>query len=358
MNKKIFVISIVCLAICLNIFLMNGCTSKKEDQQKAVTGTTPGAELRQLPVPGATSGKISDPATVVVDVDGSKLTQGQINDDIKKNLSQLGGKIPADRLEKFKDSMRKQLINQFVVRTLLSNEVNRLKIAATDKEVSAAIEQLKQSLPQGLTLETILKKNNINEKSLREEIRLGVQTKKLVLSTSNGNTKPTGKEITAFYQKNKELFKVPESVHARHILIATTATDDEKVKAEKKAKAEEVRKSLIDNADFAQMAKKFSDCPSKETGGDLGTFYKGQMAKPFENAAFSQAPNAIGPVVETEHGYHIIQVLEHNQPTTMSLDQKRKERISLFIEQQKQQEAFQNLVKNLKAKAKITQYVP
>jgi peptidyl-prolyl cis-trans isomerase C len=338
---------------------MNGCTSKKEDKQKPVAGTTQGVDVQQLPASGATSGKMIDPATVVVDVDGSKLTQGQINDDINKNISRLGGKIPAGRLEKFKDSLRKQLINQFIIRSLLSNEVNRLKITATDKEVNAAIEQLKSSLPQGITIEKILKKNNINEKSFREEIRLGVQTKKLVLSTTlKGKTKPTEKEITAFYQKNKDLFKVPESVHARHILIATTAKDDEKAKAEKKAKAEEIRNSLTENADFAEMAKKFSDCPSKENGGDLGTFYRGQMAKPFENAAFSQEKNAIGPVIETEYGYHIIQVLEHNQPNTMSLDQNKKERISLFLEQQKQQDAFQNLVKSLKAKAKIAQYVP
>jgi peptidyl-prolyl cis-trans isomerase C len=358
MNKKIFVAFIVFSLICFNIFLMNGCTSKKEDKQKPVAGTTQGVDVQQLPASGATSDKVIDPATVIVDVDGSKLTQGQINDDINKNLSRLGGKIPADRLEKFKDSLRKQLINQFIIRSLLSNEVNRLKITATDKEVNAAIEQLKSSLPQGITIEKILKKNNINEKSFREEIHLGVQTKKLVLSTLKGNTKPPEKEIAAFYQKNKDLFKVPESVHARQILIATTPKDDEKAKAEKKAKAEEIRNSLIENADFAEMAKKFSDCPSKENGGDLGTFYRGQMAKPFENAAFSQEKNAIGPVVETEYGYHIIQVLEHNQPTTMSLDQNKKERISLFLEQQKQQDAFQNLVKSLKAKAKIAQYVP
>jgi peptidyl-prolyl cis-trans isomerase C len=309
-------------------------------------------------VSGGAFSKAIGPATVVVDVDGATLTQGQIDDDIKKNISRFGGKIPADRLEKFKDSMRKQLINQFVVRTLLSNEVNRLKIPASDKEVSAAIQQLKSSLPQGITIENILKKGNISEKNFREEIRLGIQTKKLVLSSMKGKTKPTDKEITAFYQKNKEMFKAPESVHARHILIATSAKDDDKLKAEKKTKAEEIRKSLMEGADFAAMAKKFSDCPSKVNGGDLGTFYKGQMEKPFENAAFSQEINTIGPVVETPYGYHIIEVLEHHQPTIVSLDQKIKERIALFLQQQKQEEAFQNLVKNLKAKAKIALYVP
>ena len=134
---------------------------------------------------------------------------------------------------------------------------------------------------------------------------------------SGKKTKPTEKEISKFYADNKDKFTTPESVHVRHILVTIDAKDDEKTKAEKKAKIENLRKQIVDGADFAEIAKNNSDCPSKENGGDLGEIKKGQTVKPFEDAAFSQEINAIGPVVTTEFGHHIIQVLGHNPAKTV-----------------------------------------
>ena len=101
------------------------------------------------------------------------------------------------------------------------------------------------------------------------------------------------------------------TVRARHILLATQSMDAA-AKAKRKKAAEQIRKQLIDGADFAEMAAKHSDCPSKQRGGDLGTFSRGSMVKPFEDAAFSQKENVIGPVVETKFGYHIVQVQERH----------------------------------------------
>jgi len=112
----------------------------------------------------------------------------------------------------------------------------------------------------------------------------------------------------------------------------------------------------VAGADFAEFAKKNSDCPSKESGGDLGTFTRGQMVKPFEEAAFSQEKNAIGPVVETEFGFHIIQVLERMSPQVAKLDGEMKKQIQAFLERQKQQGAFDALIKRLRAAANIVVY--
>jgi peptidyl-prolyl cis-trans isomerase C len=81
--------------------------------------------------------------------------------------------------------------------------------------------------------------------------------------------------------------------------------------------------------------------------------HRGQSVKPFENAAFSQQVKVVGPVVETEFGYHIIQVLERNRPQQVALDKKIREEIASFIEQQKKAAAFEDIMKKLKAKATI-----
>jgi peptidyl-prolyl cis-trans isomerase C len=215
---------------------------------------------------------------------------------------------------------------------------------------------MKAQLPAGTTMEDLMKKNGIDMAKMREEIGMNIKMDKLVKQELGGKVKVTDKEISDFYEKNKEKFMKPESVHARHLLVAKVPEDTDKTKADKKAKAEELQKKLLAGADFADLAAKNSDCPSKQNGGDLGTFARGQMVKPFEDAAFSQQKNVIGPVVETDFGFHIIQVLEHQTAQVLKLDGETKKRITAFLERQKQQGAFDGMVKRLKAGANILVY--
>jgi parvulin-like peptidyl-prolyl isomerase len=72
----------------------------------------------------------------------------------------------------------------------------------------------------------------------------------------------------------------------------------------------EIAEKLKGGADFGELARQYSECPSgKRAGGDLGTFGKGKMAPPFEKAAFALEENQISDIVETEFGFHLIQRL-------------------------------------------------
>jgi peptidyl-prolyl cis-trans isomerase D len=123
---------------------------------------------------------------------------------------------------------------------------------------------------------------------------------------------PPDKEIQDYYNRNaKERFTHPDEVHARHILIAVQAGATEKEKAAAKAKAQDVLKQAQSKGgDFAKLAAKYSDDPSnKMDGGDLGTFGRGQMIKPFEDAVFAMKPGQI-ELVETHYGFHVVKLDE------------------------------------------------
>ena len=306
-----------------------------------------------LAVYAAAAVKAAKPSDSVIEVNGIKFTRSQFDAEMRKKLAFLKTQMPADRFQQIEPEVKKQVVDDFVIRTLLSQEVKRLKITATEGEVKEAMDRLKASLPPGATLDEMLKKNDLTNEKFREEINLGIKINKLVLSQPQVKIKPTDKEVAKYYQDNKEKFKAPETVHARHILVAKKTGDDEKIKGEKKAKAEKLRKQLLDGADFTEVAAKNSDDLSKNSGGDLGTFTRGQMVKPFEDAAFSQKVKAIGNIIETDFGYHIIQVLAHNDPKVINLDKQTKEKISLFLQEQKKQDAFTEVLKKLKAKATI-----
>jgi peptidyl-prolyl cis-trans isomerase D len=126
---------------------------------------------------------------------------------------------------------------------------------------------------------------------------------------------PADSEIEDYYKRNADArFKHPEEVHARHILISVPAGASDKEKAAAKAKAEDVLKQAhAKGADFVKLAAKYSDDTSnKLEGGDLGTFGRGQMVKPFEDAVFAMKPGQIS-IVETHFGFHIVK-LEASTP--------------------------------------------
>jgi peptidyl-prolyl cis-trans isomerase C len=339
-----------------------GCGSKEEKAQTAKPVIAPGpaetaAPVAALPaVQPAVPGKKADDAGIAVEVDGVKMTKAQLNAELKMRLAMLKGQIPAESLEQAKAEIRKGLVDDFVIRTLLSREVVAKKVTATEKEIAAILEEMKSQLPAGVTMDELMKKNQIDIAKMRDEIGMNIKINKLIEQTLRGKVKITDKETADFYVNNKDKFMKPETVHARHILVTRVPEDTEKNLTDKRAKAEDLRKKLLEGADFADLAAKNSDCPSKQAGGDLGTFARGQMVKPFEDAAFSQETNAIGPVVETDFGFHIIQVLEHQPSQVVKLDTDTKKRINTYLESEKRKSAFDGIVKRLKAAANIVVY--
>ena len=362
MIQKIGRYMMIVTACSLILGMTIGCGTKEEKAQTAKPVMAPGpaetaAPAAALPaVQSAVPEKKADDAGIAVEVDGVKMMKAQLNSAMQQKLALLKDQIPAERLEQAKAEIRKGLIDEFVMRTLLNKEVAAKKVTAGEKEIAEVLDGMKAQLPAGKTMDDLMKKNGIDIAKMREEIGMNIKMNKLVMQELGGKVKVTDKEISDFYEKNKEKFMKPESVHARHLLVAKVPEDTDKTKIDKKAKAEELRKKLLAGADFADLAAKNSDCPSKQNGGDLGTFARGKMVKPFEDAAFSQQQNAIGPVVETDFGFHIIQVLEHETAQVVKLDGETKKRITAFLERQKQQGAFDGMVKRLKAGANILVY--
>lgn len=122
----------------------------------------------------------------------------------------------------------------------------------------------------------------------------------------------TEEEAKKFYDENAAKFQGDEQRHASHILIGVAATASADAKAEAKKKAEQVLAEVKKNpAKFAELAKKYSQDPgSAEKGGDLGTFGRGAMVKPFEEAVFSMKTGGVSGLVQSDFGYHIIKLNE------------------------------------------------
>jgi peptidyl-prolyl cis-trans isomerase C len=148
----------------------------------------------------------------------------------------------------------------------------------------------------------------------------------------NGVSEEAAKKI---YDEKISGMKPEPEIHARHILVAT------------EAEAKEVAERLKKGEDFATVAKEKSKDPSAE-GGDLGFFGRGQMLKPFEDAAFALEPGQISEPVQTQFGWHIIKVEEKRERPLPTFDEV-KDTIMTQLAQQKAQQT----VRDLRDQAKI-----
>ena len=128
-------------------------------------------------------------------------------------------------------------------------------------------------------------------------------------------------DIKAFYEQNIARYKTPEQRRASHILINASKDASAADKATAKAKAEKILEQVRKNpADFAKLAKENSqDTVSAERGGDLNFFGKGDMVKPFEDAAFALKEGEISGLVQSDFGFHIIRVTGVKAPATREL---------------------------------------
>jgi peptidyl-prolyl cis-trans isomerase D len=130
---------------------------------------------------------------------------------------------------------------------------------------------------------------------------------------------PTQQEIEAYYNLHKSEYSVPEQAKSRHILIQVAPNADAKTDAAAKAKAEDILKQIQNGANFADLAKKYSDDPgSKDSGGELGFAQRGHMVPEFDNAIFTQKIGE-AKIVKSQYGYHIVQVEERTAAHSQSL---------------------------------------
>ena len=126
-------------------------------------------------------------------------------------------------------------------------------------------------------------------------------------------------EISEYYEEHPAEFQNPKTVEARHILIKVgqDAAGEEAAKA--KEKIEDVLKKARAGQDFAELAKQYSEGPSKDKGGYLGSFKREAMVKPFADKAFSMQAGEISDPVRTRFGWHIIKVEKVNEATVSTL---------------------------------------
>ena len=275
-------------------------------------------------------------AKKIATFEGGSVTQGELNQFAEQ--SGFGELSPDD--PQYKSAIQ-QIMPQLVGVEIAKAYASEHNITVSDREVDQQIDKIKQQVGDQArasgqevsnqeAYEQALKQNNITEEELRDDLRETLPVQKVQEKVA-GNAEPTDEEIQKFYEQNKEAqFTTPEQRCVRHILFAK----------DQEQKAEDVKKQLEDGADFAKLAKEYSQDPgSAENGGDLGCLGKGETVPPFEEAAFGAEEGEIVGPVKTEFGYHILEVTDAKPQQTRPLSEVESE-IRSQLSQEEQSQAF------------------
>jgi foldase protein PrsA len=233
--------------------------------------------------------------------------------------------------------MGRTVLQQLVQETLIDQYAKNNNITVTDAEVDARESQIKANFPTG-SWDEMLKARGLTEADVRSALREQVILDKALAK----DVKITPAQIKQYFDKNHASFDKPEQVTARHILVPNLALA-EKIEAQLKANPQS----------FADLAKKYSTDPgSKDKGGELGSFRRGQMVPAFDKVAFSAPIGAISPPVKSPFGYHIIQVESRTLGTKATLASAT-ESITDTLRQQQEAPLIQPFLQQLQQKATI-----
>jgi peptidyl-prolyl cis-trans isomerase C len=248
--------------------------------------------------------------------------------------------------------VKKEVMDQLIGGELLYQETQKAGIRIDPKTVDERLAQFKKRFSNDADYKASLKTMNLSENQIKSDIERSLAIEKFVLDKFMDKVSVPEKEIKEYYESHAHLFNQPEQVRASHILIKvdSKATESEQAEALKKIKA--VQEKQKKGEDFAQLAKTYSEGPSSSKGGDIGYFIRGQMAPPFEEAAFKMKPGEVSDVVKTRFGYHLIKVTD-KKPATKVTYEDMKERIAQFLKREKVQKEVKEFVDKLRKDAKV-----
>ncbi len=199
-------------------------------------------------------------------------------------------------------------------------------------------ERLKQEIINQELFYSDAIKNKYEEEELfkkqLEELRVHL-LKTYAIGKVVNSVEVTEEDAKNYYDEHPEEFYTEEQVKARHILVAT---EDE---------AKEIHLKLGSDADFSELAKEHSNCPSKDRGGDLGYFSKGQMVPEFEEVSYSLEVGTFSEPFQTQFGYHIVIVDDKKEKSKLEFDAVKGD-IMKHLSMTMQNEAFYKKVNELK----------
>ncbi len=230
--------------------------------------------------------------------------------------------------EQFEIAQRKAMLSgkvrDFVTRTVQVSEAELLSwYRWQNAQVDLAFVRFAPAAYSAVTVseEDVKRRFEKNPERYKTEKMVKVRYLKIAPEDFLSQVDVVPEDLKQFYEENLEEFHQPKTVEARHILFKAAQEADEQTVQEKRQKALDVLEMAKAGEDFAELAERYSEGPSRNQGGDLGTFSRQEMVASFSDKAFSMAAGEVAGPVRTRFGWHLIKVEKVNEATTETFEE-------------------------------------
>lgn len=292
-------------------------------------------------------------STLVALVNGDPIHYDDVDNAIKQFLYQLGRDTVQFKSQQADTGLWNETLNIIISKRLLIQEAQQQNIGVSSNEIDRAVNIIKRRFPSeqrffdalqeaGLTIEQFT--NNLTKELVVQKL-LEQQVGEQIGDISD-------EDALNYYNEKNEKFIQDEQIRVHHILLKVTETaDPEKVKTVE-SKARGILERIKKGEDFETLARQYSEDPSALKGGDIGFFFRGDMIKNFEDAAFALKIKEVSDLVRTPLGFHIIRLDERKGSQKVPFEDVKVE-IKFQLKQERSKKFFEEYVEELKSKADL-----
>ena len=231
------------------------------------------------------------------------MSHGMSMDEVKQNLPKL----------------QEKALEQAIGAKLLLDRAAQLELPVSAADIDAEVAKVVTQVGGEENYKKALEAQGISEETFRKELEKGARVNMLVNQACAHVGEPSEEDVEQFYSAHKDEYVTPHQVLCQHILVKSEEGDLPEAKSAAFEKIRAIRERILAGGDFAEEAKKNSDCPSGQEGGSLGWFGRGMMVPEFDKCAFEMKKGEVSDIVTTQFGFHIIYKADERGGTAQTL---------------------------------------
>lgn len=290
-------------------------------------------------------------------VNGTGISQDRLERGFEEDLRQRKLNLLQIRNPERLKEMKRAVLDNLIEQELFWQEAQKAGSVATAEEVEAAYQATQARFRSAQAFEQRIHAEGFTPESYRELVKRQLSASRYISAVSAAAAAVSDEEVHRFYVDNPDKFHRPELLRARHIMVKLAKDANEAEREGKRARIEEILQQARSGEDFAQLARLHSEAPTKQWGGEMDPFGRGQLTQPLEDAAFSLEPGQISDVLSTPEGFQILKLEGRSAALSISEAQAR-ERVRSYLQEIKARQAIAREAERLRAAGEVKLLLP